>query len=310
MTIIFFGSDEFAAAHLEKLSSARHKILAVVTQPDKARGRHLKISELPVKEVALRYGYPVLQPGKITDKEFSVQLKDFAADIFVVIAYGKILPVDVLSVPRKFCINVHASLLPKYRGASPIHWAVINGDETTGVTIIKMNSQLDAGEIICQDEVPITAEDTTVTLKRKLTETGRQLLIKTLAAIEAGTFSCRAQEESSATYVAKLTKELGLIDWAKPAAETHNLVRGLQPWPGAYTFCQQKVLKILETNVAESQAPAASPGQVVKIGKEGFDVVTGRGILRVCTVHPESAKPMSAHSFILGQRINVGFRFG
>lgn len=310
MTIIFFGSDDFAAHHLERLLGSSHKVSAVVTQADKARGRHLKISELPVKETALRHSLKVFQPEQIQTPDFLESLRNLQPDIIVVIAYGKILPESVLNIPRKFCVNVHASLLPKYRGASPIHWAVINGDKTSGVSIIKMNAKMDAGEIIARKETAIADDDTTVSLKRKLADLGGELLLETLSLIEKGEHILKPQDESKVTYVAKLTKDIGKIDWSKPAVEIHNRVRGLVPWPGASTLWQGKSLKVLETKVLEDLKADSIGGQVFRVAKDGLDVTTGQGILRITRIHPESSKAMDAYSFAQGHRLAVGQRFG
>jgi len=309
MNIIFFGSDDFAATNLVRLVSTRHKILACVTQPDKPRDRHLKVTALPVKEAALKHDLPVIQPEVISQDDVVQQLERFAADLFVVIAYGKILPEKILSIPKKFCINVHASLLPKYRGASPINWAIMNGEKISGVSIMKINNKMDAGEIISKMEVAIAPQDTAVTLRIKLAQTGADLLIETMDSVEKNLFKLIPQNETEATYTKKLTKELGRIDWSDSAVNIQNRVRGLVPWPGAYTHYQGKILKILETQIVEAQSKQTHPGQIVQISKQGMDVATGIGILRILKVHLESAKPMEAHSFMVGHKITMGFSF-
>jgi len=309
MNLIFFGSDDFAATNLERLVKLPHKILACVTQPDKPRDRHLKVTALPVKETALKYSLPILQPETIGDHDFIDKLQSYAADLFVVIAYGKILPVKILSIPKKFCVNVHASLLPKYRGAAPINWAIINGDQITGVSVMKMNAKMDAGEIISQREIRIDPHDTSSTLRLRLAQAGTELLPETIKLIEKNTFQLTPQNEAEATYTKKLTKELGRIDWSDSAVNIHNRVRGLVPWPGAYTHYKRKILKILETQIVEAQAKQSQPGQIVQISKQGMDVAAGTGILRVGKVHLESSKVMDAHSFIVGHKIAMGFSF-
>jgi len=309
MNIIFFGSDDFAAMNLERLVKSQHKVLAGVTQPDKPRDRHLKVTALPVKETALKYSLPVLQPEAVGDHDFIDKLKSYAADLFVVIAYGKILPTKILSIPQKFCINVHASLLPKYRGASPINWAIINGDQVSGISVIKMNAKMDAGEIISQREIRIDPHDTSSTLRVRLAQASTELLPETIQLIEKNTFRLTPQNEAEATYTKKLTKELGRIDWSDSAVNIHNRVRGLVPWPGAYTHYNGKILKILATQIVEAQSKQSQPGQIVQISKQGVDVATGTGILRVGKVHLESSKVMDVQSFVAGHKITVGFSF-
>jgi methionyl-tRNA formyltransferase len=293
--------------NLERLVKSQHKVLACVTQPDKPRDRHLKVTALPVKEVALKHGLPVIQPEIISKVDVIKQLESFAADLFVVIAYGKILPEKILSIPKKFCVNVHASLLPKYRGAAPIHWAIINDEQVTGVSIIKMNTKMDAGEIVSQREVRINPEDNSSTLKVRLAQAGAELLLETIKLIGKNTFRLTPQNEAEAIYTKKLTKELGRIDWSDSAVNIHNRVRGLVPWPGAYTHYKGKILKILETQIVDTQTKQSQPGQIVQISKQGMDVAAGTGILRVGKVHLESSKVMDVQSFVVGHKIAVGF---
>jgi methionyl-tRNA formyltransferase len=308
MKIIFFGSDDFAAAHLRALLDSKQQLLAVVTQPDRAKGRGLQVEPSLVKTMAVAAKLAVLQPENLKDKSFVEQVKGYSCDLFVVIAYGRILPSELLQVPYAGAINVHGSLLPKYRGAAPINWAIINGDSETGISIIKMNAAMDAGDVISQAKIKIEDSDTAVTLRAKMAEAGKALLLKTIDSLEKKTSTLTVQDSRAVTLAPKLTKELGKIDWQKPAQEIHDLVRGLLPWPAAYTHYQGKMLKILETGIAET-AKKGKPGEVVEAGKEVLIVTTGRGALALKKVQPESAKAMDIKSFAAGHKITPGFQF-
>lgn len=309
MNIIFFGSDDFALAHLEALLKSRHKVLAAVTSPDKPKGRGLKIVSSPLKPLAQEKKIPVFQPV-ILDKSFIDQLRNFKSDLFVVIAYGKILPSELLKVPLKASLNVHASLLPKYRGAAPINWAIINGDQETGLSIIQMNTHLDAGEIVNQIKITIDPNETAPTLRNKMMATGPEVLLKTIDSLEDNTYTLKIQKEKDVSYAPKLTRELGHIHWQEEALRIHNLTRGLLPWPAAYTFYKNKLLKILSTQVIEGDFHQAQKGEVVKIDKDGFVVATGKAGLLVKEVHVESASRMSAWSFVQGHGLKVGVKLG
>ena len=304
MKIVFFGSDDFAVMNLRTLVESGQRILACVTPPDKEKGRGLKTSFSPVKECALEYQIPVLQPENLDEVSFLRDIRALASDLFVVIAYGKILPEGLLSVPRLFAVNVHASLLPKYRGAAPINWAIINGERQTGVTIIKLSPRLDAGDMFSQARVDIDDTDTAVTLRGKLACLGAALLKDTMQAIQSGQVQGVPQESNLVTFAPKLTKGLGLIDWQQPAVRIHNQVRGLQPWPAAYTFYKNKMLKILETAVV-CGSPGA-PGTVVRFDPSGFVVQAGDQGLCIKKVHLSSGKMMAAKDFVLGHRIELG----
>ncbi len=311
MNIIFFGSDDFALTSLEKLIESEHKVLACVTPPDKPKGRGMRMVISPIKEGALRRGIPVLEPSRLEDPPLIEQFKSFQSDLFVVVAYGRILPIEVLSIPYLCCMNVHGSWLPQYRGAAPINWAIINGEEETGISIIKMNTRMDAGDIFAQDRIKITPDDNSLTLRSKMAQLGSDLLLKTIDALEKNAYSLAGQDSSKITYAPKLTKELGLIQWNKSAPSIHNLVRGLLPWPGAYTYYQGKLLKILQTQIIpiNSAGKSASAGEVLEITAQGFIVATADQGLLIRQVHPESAKAIDARSFVAGYKLNVGFRF-
>ena len=309
MKIIFFGSDDFAARHLKALCDSKHQVLACVTQPARAKGRHLEIKPTVVKELALQNNIQVLEPATLKDPQIIRTLRDLGADIFVVVAYGKKLPKEIMAAPKHFCVNVHGSLLPKYRGAAPVNWAIINGEEETGVTIFKINKTLDTGEIISQRAVPIEKDDTASTLRFKICQLGAELLLETLEAVENDNYTLTRQDPSRVSHAPKLTKENGVIHWEKSAAEIHNLVRGLLSWPGAYTYFNGKLLKLLETALADIPLGEAKPGEIIEITKDSFTVATGKGSLQIRRVHLESSKPMEAKNFLAGHKVAIGFRF-
>ncbi len=322
MNIVFFGSDNFAATHLTALLSSRHRLLGCVTQPDRPRGRGMKISISPVKEVAAAAGIKLLQPDDLSNDSIFTMLKEMGADLFIVVAYGKILPKKILDIPHICSINVHASLLPKYRGAAPINWAIINGEKKTGISIIKMNEQMDAGDILCQKEIDILPEEDAVSLKNRLSHIGAELLIETIDLLQKERDlninnmdvellkTARAQDPALVTYAPKLTKELGRIDWGKSACYIHNLVRGLLPWPCAYTYYNDRQMKILLSEIVGVDEFNYQPGEVAMINREGIVVSTGKGGLLVKKLHLSSSKAMDAYSFVIGHKIKPGFIFG
>jgi len=309
MKIIFFGSDDFAAAHLKSLIGSSHKVVACVTQPDRPKGRGMKVVVSPVKECARNNNIPVLQPTSLKEDAFIEDLKDFQSDAFVVIAYGQFLPSKVLDIPSFGAINVHPSLLPKYRGAAPINWVIINGEEETGISIIKINEEMDAGDILAETRIKIKRKETAVTLRARMVEVGPLLLQQTLDILAGGTCVSAVQDHQQATLAPKLTKELGAIQWAKKAGEIDHLIRGLLPWPSAYTFYKGKLLKILEAQIVEGDFSQHESGTVSEVGKEGITVATGCNGLLVRKVHLQDSKPMDAHSFVVGHEVEVGFQF-
>jgi methionyl-tRNA formyltransferase len=306
--IIFFGSDDFAAVHLTKLLSSFHSVIACVTQPDRPKGRGMKMTPSPIKSIALSKKIPVLQPSTLKDQELCAQLKSFNADLFIVVAYGKILPEGVLSIPKLFCVNVHGSLLPKYRGAAPINWAIINGDHETGVTVMKMSPILDAGEMILQAKMAIDPHDSASALRERMAQLGAVILLEALEQIESGSHRLTRQDLALVSYAPKMTKELSHISWTDPAQKIHNLVRGLQPWPGASTSVGSKLIKILETRV--SSASPSEPGTIMAISKEGMLVAAGQQSLSIVKVQPESGKPMDPKSFAAGHKLTLGSKLG
>ncbi len=310
MKIIFFGSDDFALVNLEKLLASDHEVVACVTRPDKPKGRGLKVAASPIADCALGRKLPLFQPEKITDASFIASLKEFQPDLFVVVAYGNILPPEILAIPYVCAMNVHASLLPQYRGAAPINWAIVNGDQETGVSIIKMNSQMDAGDIFSQAKQRIAPGDNAATLREKLAQLGAQLLVKTINSLEKNEYTLTAQDRRKVTLAPKLTKELGKIDWTKPASVIHDQVRGLVPWPGAFTTCQGKQIKVLESAVIAAPGKKANPGEIVELRSAGLLVATGEGNILLTRLHPESGKEMSSADFISGYKIKAGQSLG
>ena len=306
MKIIFFGSDDFAQAHLEEILKQDFEVCACVTQPDKPKGRGMALTVSPIKKTAEEHGIPVLQPESLKDPAFLEELASFGADIFVVIAYGKFLPETLLDIPAKGALNVHGSLLPKYRGAAPIHWAVLNGEKETGVTVMFLNTEMDAGDIIRQARLSIAPEDTAVTLRQKMIALGKRTLIEVLKDFRSGEVRATAQNKDKVSYAPRLTKDLGEIDWHKSAEAICNQVRGLLPWPGAFTHVQGKPLKIL---AAEPVLGQGKPGEILQTGPETMDVAAGEGIVRIQQVHFAGGKPMSAGAFLRGHRLSPGEAF-
>ncbi len=310
MTIVFWGSDEFAAQHLEHLIEHHYRVVACVTQPDKPRGRSMRIQPSATKKIASAHGIKVLQPTDLKDQDFVDQLKSYQADLFIVIAYGRILNKNILSIPHRFSMNVHASLLPQYRGAAPIHWAIINGEKKTGLSIIKINEHLDAGDLLAQKELPIACDDTVVTLKKKMADESASFLRETIDRVDADQYTLMPQDHAQATYAPKLEKDLGRIDWHKDAVTVERLVRGLQPWPGAFCYYGDKKLKILATQIIPAWPGSYQPGQVIKKTDQGFIVAMKSSAIIVTDVHLESSRPMSAVQFMAGHPIAEGFVFG
>ena len=308
MKIIYMGTPDFAVAPLEAILKAGHEVTAVVTQPDRQKGRGREVQYSPVKECALSYGIPVLQPLKIKEKDAVEELRKYPADIFVVAAFGQLLSEEILNMPRLGCINIHASLLPAYRGAAPIQWCVINGEEKTGVTIMQMAKGMDTGDILLQKEVVLDEKETGGSLFDRLTETGAELIVEVLPKIEAGELTPVVQKEELATYAGKITKDMGNIDFAKSAVTIERLIRGLNPWPSAFTHYKGKILKIWEADVVSECANAENPvpGTVIAMDKESFTLATGEGALRIRSLQPEGKKRMSCAEFMRGYEVKVG----
>ena len=308
MKIVYMGTPDFAVAPLEAILKAGHEVTAVVTQPDRQKGRGREVQYSPVKECALSYGIPVLQPLKIKEKDAVEELRKYPADIFVVAAFGQLLSEEILNMPRFGCINIHASLLPAYRGAAPIQWCVINGEEKTGVTIMQMAKGMDTGDILLQKEVVLDEKETGGSLFDRLMETGAELIVEVLPKIEAGELIPVVQKEELATYAGKITKDMGNIDFTKAAVTIERLIRGLNPWPSAFTHYKGKILKIWEADVVSECANAENPvpGTVIAMDKESFTLATGEGALRIRSLQPEGKKRMSCAEFMRGYEVKVG----
>lgn len=302
MRIIFMGTPDFSVGTLEALIEAGHEIALVVTQPDKPKGRGGKMQYTPVKEVAAEHGIPVYQPRRIREPECIEELRKYNADIMVVIAFGQILPKEILEMTPYGCINVHASLLPKYRGAAPIQWAVINGEKVSGVTTMQMNEGLDTGDMILKTEVVLDEKETGGSLHDKLAAAGAKLCVETLKALEEKTATWEAQGESTTEYAKMLDKKMGDIDWNQSAVSIERLIRGLNPWPSAYTDWNGKVMKIWEAEVVEKQTEEV-PGTIVDVEKDGFLVQTGVNCLKVTALQIPGKKRMDAGAFLRGYQI-------
>jgi methionyl-tRNA formyltransferase len=297
LRVVFMGTPDFAVPCLDAIVNAGHEVIAVVTQPDRPKGRGRKMRPSPIKQAALDYNLTVLQPGKIKDPAFLQELSLLAPDVIVVVAYGQILPQNMLELPRLGCINVHASLLPDYRGAAPIHWAIINGDQLTGVTTMYMDIGMDTGDMILKAETLIGPEDTTGMLHDKLMIAGANLLLETLSLIEAGQAPRTPQDHALATYAPLLTREVERIDWKLPAQEIHNRIRGLCPWPGAYCFHQEKPLKLCKSRVAAVASLAGvnqHPGRIHALTADGVIIEAGVGAVELLELQPECRQRMNA----------------
>ena len=307
MKILFMGTPEPAAKCLEALINSSHKVVAVITQPDRPKGRGLNITASAVKELALKNQIPVYQPEKIKDKAAVDLVRKISPDLIVVAAYGKILPKDIIDFPKHGSINVHASLLPKYRGAAPIQRGILNGEKETGITIQKVFEALDTGDIILQEKVPLEPDDNAHSLTIKLFVIGSELLVEAVDLIEKGRAQFIKQDEKQATYAAVLKKEDGIIDWKKSSEEIFNMIRALGPWPGAFTYYKGKALKILAAEKIEMGNERCDGGKIIDLIKqEGFIIGACNGQILVKKVQPESGKAMSAYQFALGHKIQAG----
>ena len=302
MRIIFMGTPDFSVGTLEALVEAGHEVCLVVSQPDKPKGRGGKMQYTPVKEKALELGLDVYQPQRVKETEFIEKLKEMNPDAIVVIAFGQILPKAILDMPKYGCINVHASLLPKYRGAAPIQWSVIDGEKETGVTTMYMNEGLDTGDIIDKVVVPIDKKETGGSLFDKLAIEGGKLILKTLIELENGTAVRTPQDDSKSNYAGMINKQLGKIDFNKSANEIERLIRGLNPWPSAYTKMDGKTLKIWDADVDDSENDSA-PGTITEVGKDFIRVATGKGSLKILELQLEGKKRMKTRDFLNGAKI-------
>jgi methionyl-tRNA formyltransferase len=308
MNIVFFGSSNFAVPSLKVLLTSGHRISCVVTQPDKKKGRGLSLGNTAIKMVAEESNLKIYQPERINTSQALTLLEDLRPDLFVVIAYGQILSQEILDIPKIFSINVHASLLPRYRGAAPINWAIICGEKITGITIIRMTEKMDAGPIIAQERIDIQEDDTAITLEDKLSKAAAGLLIKTVISIKNNSYKSTPQDESKLSFAPKLKKEDGLINWNKSACEICNLVRGCMPWPGAFTYYKGKLLKIYKAKVIPLSGCSVSPlaGKIAGVSKEGIVINTEKDNLMIQELQIEGKRRMTVEEFIAGHKISVG----
>lgn len=315
MKTVFMGTPEISAIILEEMIKAGIEVIAVVTQPDKPKGRGKEMGISEVKEVALKYDLPILQPVRARNEEFVAQIAELKPEMIVVVAFGQILPQSILDMPAHGCINIHASLLPKYRGAAPIQRVILDGEEKTGITIMKMDAGIDTGDMILKEEVIIEANETGGSLHDKLAATGAHAILAAIKQIEAGTATYEVQDDSLSCYAGKLTKELGNINFARPAVEIERLVRAMNPWPSAYTKLDGKTLKIWSCAVHDSAEDKKSykeylPGAIVQADKNSFYVKTSEGMLEILELQLEGKKRMNSSDFLRGYNVEIGTILG
>lgn len=305
MKILFMGTSDFAVSSLEFLTNSGEDVIGIVTMPDRPKGRGRKLKASPVKEFAIRKDLALFQPGRVKDESFISRLRELRPDVIVVVAFGQILPKAILTIPRLGCINLHASLLPRYRGAAPINWAIINGDKVTGVTTIYMDENLDTGGILLQQEVEIEDNDTAESLHNKLSKVGAKLLLETLIRHKQESITPISQDRSKVSSAPKLKKGDGLIDWRKRSVEISNLIRGLNPKPGAFSHLDDKILKIFTGTSLKGDTKEITPGTISEIAKEGIRVSTGEGFLLIKEVQLQNHKKMGVRDFLSGQRHRI-----
>ena len=305
MKVIFMGTPDFSVGTLEALIEAGHDVVLAVTQPDKPKGRGKEMQFTPVKECALKYNIPVFQPIKVRQQECIEELRRYEADIMVVVAFGQILPKEILEMTPYGCINVHASLLPKYRGAAPIQWAIINGETESGVTTMQMNEGLDTGDMLLKTVIPFEKEETGGSLHDKLSVAGAKLCVETLEGLQAGKIVPEPQGETPTAYAKMLDKQLGNINWQQSAVEIERLIRGLSPWPSAYTNWNGKIMKIWSATALEG-IKTSEEGTIVKVEKDAFYVQTGDGCLKVTELQIPGKKRMDAGAFLRGYEVKEG----
>lgn len=300
MRIVFMGTPDFAVPVLKTLYDAGHKIDLVVTQPDRPKGRGHKIAFSPVKQLAVELNLKVAQPEKVKEASFVEKLRQLAPDVIVVVAFGQILSQEILDIPKYGCVNLHASLLPKYRGAAPIHMAVLNGDAVTGNTTMLMDKGMDTGDILLVNEIDIGSEETTGEVHDRLVATGAKLMLSTVDGLAAGTVKPVKQDESLATYATKLDRQMEIIDWNKSSRDIFNKIRAFNPWPSSYTTINNSRVKLFKARLTDREKDSYRAGQFAGETKDGFLVATGDGLLEVLLVQPESKKPMPARNFLQG----------
>ena len=304
MKIVFMGTPDFAVPTLEKIHTSKFEISLVVTQPDRKKGRGKNLQAPPIKEVAEKLGLPIEQPRRI--KDTLEVLKNISPDVIVVVAYGQLIPEEILNLPKYGCLNVHASLLPKYRGAAPIHWAVINGDNETGVTIMQMDRGLDTGDMLAQEKIKININDTMGDIHDKLSIQGAELIAEVLKKLSGG-IERISQDSSLAIYAPKIQRDMEKIDWKKSAFDIHNLIRGLNPWPGAYTILEEESLKIWMSEIVSLEGISASPGTIINVDQDcGIDIQTGQGVIRLIELQQPGKKRMASKDFLKGKALQIG----
>jgi methionyl-tRNA formyltransferase len=305
MRIVFMGTPDFAVPSLEVLLKSDDQVVGIVTQPDRPKGRGQVLTSSPVKLIAQREHIPFLQPTKMKDPDFLAALEAWKPDLIAVAAFGRILPSVILRLPPMGCINVHGSLLPKYRGAGPIQWAIINGETETGITTMLMDEGMDTGAMLVQERISIGPDDTAGSLSLRLAELGGRLLAATLAQLKAGTLVPRPQDHSQATMAPLLKKEDGVIDWSMPAATIANRIRGLTPWPGAYTFFGAERWVICRASVTH-EATSLAPGQICAVTKDAIHAAAGQGVLTITELQPANSRRMSVAQYLAGHPVQVG----
>ena len=310
MKLIFMGTPDFSVGTLESLIAAGHEITLVVSQPDKPKGRGHELAPTPVKETALKHGLKVFQPKRLRDPETIKTLEETPADAIVVIAFGQIVPASILHMKKYGCINVHGSLLPKYRGAAPIQWAVIDGERESGVTIMQMDEGLDTGDMLLKGSVVLDEKETSGSLFDKLSALGASLCVEALEKLEKGELTPEKQGESPTEYARMLTKEMGELDFSRDAVTLERLIRGFNPWPSAYTRLGDKTLKIWAADVCEKQDPKKQPGTVTEVAKQDFTVACGEGALKITELQLQGKKRMDAAAFLRGYHLEAGMKLG
>lgn len=309
MKIVFMGTPEFAVPCLQKIIDEGHEVIGVVTQPDKPKGRGKKLAMPPVKELALKYDIPVYQPLKAREESFVDTLKEMNPELIVVVAFGQILPKSILDIPKYGCVNVHASLLPRYRGAAPLNWVIINGEEKTGVTTMYMDEGLDTGDMILKSEIALDDEITAGELHDKMMIDGAKVLKETIDLIEKCEAPREKQSNEDTCYSPIMNKSLGNIDWNKSAIEIHNLVRGINPWPSAYTTYEGQTMKVWKTKVINKNSDK-QPGTIISVDKEGINVSTSEGIVQIKEIQMAGKKRMEVPEYIKGNNINTDIILG
>lgn len=312
MRIVFMGTPDFAVSALVSLKEAGHEILACVTQPDKPKGRGKAVLMTPVKEKALEYQIPVYQPARVRDESFQEILRELNPDVIVVAAFGQIIPRSILELPPYGCINIHASLLPKYRGAAPIQWALIDGEKETGITTMQMDEGLDTGDMLLKTTIVLDEKETGGSLHDKLSDAGAKLCVETLKRLEEGSIQPEKQGESPTEYARMLNKAMGAIDWNQDAVSIERLIRGLNPWPSAYTTWDNKTMKIWDADVTEDVPGTedAGPGEITAVSKKDFTIKTGEKSLVIRELQIPGKKRMDAGAFLRGYPLEAGMSLG